>query len=117
MTEGAIEIARTIVESLEEKKGEDILLLDIIEICSFTDYFVICTGGSGRTIKALAQEVRKAVKDKHVLLAQSVEGEAADGWVLVDYGNVILHLFSNELRKYYQLEDLWSDGKVLVRVQ
>jgi ribosome-associated protein len=117
MTEGAIDIARTIVGSLEEKKGEDILLLDIIDVCSFTDYFVICTGGSDRTIKALAEEVRKQVKDRHVLLAQSVEGDASDGWVLVDYGDVILHLFSKELRKYYQLEELWNEGKILVRVQ
>lgn len=117
MAEAAIDIARTIVGSLEEKKGEDILLLDIVDVCSFTDYFVICTGGSDRTIKALADEVRKQVKEKHVLLAQSVEGEAADGWVLVDYGDVILHLFSKDLRTYYQLEDLWHEGKVLVRLQ
>lgn len=117
MAEAAIEIARTIVETLEEKKGEDILLLDIVDVCSFTDYFVICTGRSDRTIKALADEVKKQVKDKHVLREQNVEGESADGWVLIDYGDVILHLFSNDLRHYYQLEDLWHEGKVLVRVQ
>lgn len=117
MAEQGIEIARTIVASLEKIKGEDIVLLDIEEICSFTDYFVICTGSSRRMIKALADEVSKQVKEMHVVRAQSVEGQASDGWVLIDYGDVILHIFSHDLRGYYQLEELWHEGKVLVRVQ
>jgi ribosome-associated protein len=117
MAEKGIEVARTIVESLEKVKGEDILLLDIEEICSFTDYFVICTGSSRRMIKALADEVMKQVKEKHVIRAQNIEGQASDGWVLIDYGDVVLHLFSHDLRGYYQLEELWKGGQVLVRVQ
>jgi ribosome-associated protein len=117
MTEEAINIARTIVSNLEEKKGEDILLLDLIGICSFTDYFVLCTGTSERTIKALSEEVRNAVKDKHSMRARGIEGEASSGWVLIDYGDVILHIFSRSMRAYYQLDELWQDGKVLLRVQ
>jgi len=117
MAEAAIDIARTIVGSLEEKKGEDILLLDLVDVCSFTDYFVICNGSSKRALKALAEEVRKAVKQEHVIRERSVEGEPSDGWLLIDYGDVILHLFSNDLRQYYQLEELWQEGKVLIRVQ
>ncbi len=117
MAEAAIDIARTIVESLEEKKGEDILLLDLVDVCSFTDYFVICNGSSKRALKALAEEVRKTVKQEHVIRVQSVEGEPSDGWLLIDYGDVILHLFSKDLRQYYQLEELWHEGKVLIRVQ
>jgi ribosome-associated protein len=117
MPDIAIEIARTIVETLEEKKGDDIVLLDLVDVCSFTDYFVICSGRSDRTLKALGDEVRKQVKQHHAIREVSVEGAAADGWVLIDYGDVILHLFSIELRQYYQLEGLWHEGKVLVRVQ
>jgi ribosome-associated protein len=113
----ALEIARTIVASLEEKKGEDILLLDLIGICSFTDYFIICSGTSERSIKALADEVRKVMKEKYSMVEQGIEGDAQSGWVLIDYGDVILHIFSKALREYYQLEDLWREGKVLLRLQ
>jgi ribosome-associated protein len=117
MTEEAINIARTIVSNLEEKKGEDILLLDLIGVCSFTDYFILCTGTSERTIKALAEEVRKVVKEKYSMRERGLEGEASSGWVLIDYGDVILHLFSQSMRDYYQLDELWSEGKTLLRVQ
>jgi len=117
MTESALAIARTIVDSLEKKKGEDILLLDLIGECSFTDYFVICTGSSERALKSLADEVKGRVKEVHVINERSTEGDSSSGWVLIDYGDVILHLFSKLLRKYYQLEELWSEGKVLLRFQ
>lgn len=117
MTEEAINIARTIVSNLEEKKGEDILLLDLIDVCSFTDYFILCTGTSERSIKALTEEVRKAVKDTHSIRDRGTEGDASSGWVLIDYGDVILHLFSRSTREYYQLEELWQEGKILIRVQ
>lgn len=117
MTEEAINVARMIVSHLEEKKGEDILLIDLIGICSFTDYFILCTGTSERSIKALAEEIRKAVKEKHSVREQGVEGDANSGWVLIDYGDVILHLFSRPMRDYYQLDELWQEGKVLIRVQ
>jgi ribosome-associated protein len=117
MPEEPIEIARTIVASLEEKKGEDILLLDLIGVCSFTDYFILCSGTSERSIKALSDEVRKILKEKHSVMDQGVEGDAQSGWVLIDYGDVIVHIFSKALREYYQLEELWREGRVLLRVQ
>jgi ribosome-associated protein len=117
MTEEAINIARTIVSNLEEKKGEDILLLDLVDICSFTDYFIICTGTSERSIKALAEDVRKVVKDVHSMRDRGTEGDAKSGWVLIDYGDVILHIFSRSMRAYYQLAELWQEGKILIRVQ
>ena len=117
MSEEAINIARTIVSSLEEKKGEDILLLDLRGVCSFTDYFVICTGGSERTLRALAEEIRLRLKSRYSTIARSVEGKASNGWVLIDYGDVILHLFSPTLRDYYRLEDLWRDGQILLHMQ
>jgi ribosome-associated protein len=109
-------LAHTIVNTLEEKKGENIILLDLQEICTFTDYFIITTGVSERTLRALSQDVQKKVKQRHDEAAR-VEGSAEDGWVLLDYGGVILHLFSPSLRSYYQLEDLWRDGQVLLHMQ
>lgn len=113
----ALEIAHTMVEALEEKKGEDILLLDLVDVCPFTDYFVICTGLSDRTIRSLADGVREKVKAVHAIGARTLEGDADSGWVLLDYGDVVLHLFSPKLRRYYQLEDLWQAGQVLLRLQ
>lgn len=112
-----LEKARSILETLEEKKGEDILLLDLIGVCSFTDYFVICTGASVRTLAALAEEVRKRMKDEFDGTIASAEGEAESGWILLDYGDVVLHLFTAAVRDFYALEELWSDGRVLVRVK
>lgn len=110
-------MAQKVVTILEDKKGEDILLLDIQEVCSFTDYFVICSGPSERTLKALAQEVQMKLKSRDHRKAMSVEGDPEGGWILVDYGDVILHIFSPAVRTYYQLEELWNDGKVLLRIQ
>ncbi len=105
------------VDILEEKKGDDILLLDLREVSSITDYFVLCSGPSERTLKALADEVQKKLKNENEIRAMSVEGDPEGGWILVDYGNVILHIFSPAVRMYYQLEELWRDGQVLVHIQ
>ncbi len=104
------------MEALEDKKGEDILLIDIKEVATFTDYFVICTGTSGRMLDALAKGVQEAMREKHKRKGR-IEGGSTDGWVVVDYGEVVVHLFSPDQRDYYQLEELWQEGKVLVRVQ
>lgn len=110
-------LARSIVDVLDEHKGEDILLLDLQAICSFADYFVVCTGASERTLRALAEEVVRRLKRGRRIVARGQEGEAGSGWILLDYGDVIVHLFSQELRSYYQLEDLWRTGRVILRVQ
>ena len=117
MTETALTLSHAIVDTLEEKKGENILLLDLKGVCSFTDYFVICTGVSERTLRALAEEVRLRLKSLHSTTARSVEGKASSGWVLIDYGDVIVHLFSPVLRDYYRLDDLWRDGQILLHMQ
>jgi len=104
------------VTILEDKKGEDILLLDIREISDFADQFVICSGTSDRMLKALADEVVEKLKERYNLRGR-VEGTPEDGWILLDYGDVIVHLFSPDRRDYYRLEDLWSKGKVLLRLQ
>lgn len=111
-----LELARAIVDILEDKKGEEIVLLDLTGICSFADFFVICTGVSERTIRALADEVRQKVKAATGELPRGTEGRAENGWVLLDYGVVIVHLFSADLRDYYRLEDLWHEGQMLLRM-
>jgi ribosome-associated protein len=101
---------------LEDKKAEDIVLLDIKDIASFTDYFVICTGTSDRMLDALADGTAESIRKEHHKKGRK-SGLARDGWVIVDYGDVIVHLFSQDQRDYYDLEELWSDGKVLLRLQ
>jgi len=101
---------------LEEKKGEDILLMDIREIADFADYFVLCTGTSDRMLTALADDLVKSVRKQKKIRGRE-EGVAEDGWILIDFGDVVVHLFSPDRRDYYRLEDLWSKGRVLLRLQ
>jgi ribosome-associated protein len=109
-------MARLIVDALEDKKGEDILLIDIREICDFADYFVLCSGTSDRMLQALADAANEKIHSKYDQWGR-VEGTALEGWLLVDFGDVILHLFSPDRRHYYRLEELWGKGKVLLRLQ
>ncbi len=101
---------------LEDKKGEDILLMDIHEISDFADYFVICTGTSDRMLHALADDLIDKIKTQAQVRGR-VEGTPETGWILVDFGNLIVHLFSPDRRDYYRLEDLWAKGKILLRLQ
>jgi ribosome-associated protein len=112
----ALEVARTIVNALEEKKAEDILLMDLKGVAPFTDYFVICTGTSERMLKALMHAALDGVREEHGMKTR-VEGETLDGWLLADFGDVVLHVFSLDQREYYALDELWHEGKVLLHVQ
>jgi ribosome-associated protein len=113
----AIDLARSLVDALEGKKADDILLLDLQDVCSFADYFIIATGASERTIEALADDVIQHVKRKKSQKPPAVEGGASSGWVLIDCGDVLVHLFSAAQRKYYRLEELWKSGKVVVHLK
>ena len=110
-----IELAHTIVNALEDKKGENIVLIDLQGVAAFTDYFVIATGTSDRMLDSLAETATKEVKDKYQINGRE-EGQAKDGWMVVDFGDVVLHLFAPEEREYYRLEELWDTGKVLLRL-
>ena len=101
---------------LEEKKGEDIILLDIQEIATVADFFVICSGSSERMLDALLDAVVERVRSNHQIKPKT-EGIPEDGWLLADYGDLVVHLFSPDQRDYYQLEELWSDGKILLHLQ
>jgi ribosome-associated protein len=111
-----LEIAKTIANALEEKKGESITILDIEEIAIFAEYFVICSGTTERMIQSLLDSAIDNVKKKHKISART-EGTSRDGWMLADFGDVILHVFSPAQRDYYQLEELWIEGKVLLHLQ
>lgn len=113
----ALDLARSLVDGLEDKKADDILLLDLEGVCSFADYFIVATGASERTIEALADDVVQHVKRKKPHKPPAVEGSAASGWVLIDCGDVLVHLFSAAQRRYYRLEELWKAGKVVVHLQ
>jgi ribosome-associated protein len=115
--EKALDLAHLIVDTLEERKGEDIVLMDLSQLEAFTDYFVICSGPSERTLRALSEEVQKRVKQTYQLHASSVEGESGAGWILLDYSSVIVHIFAPPVRAYYQLEELWKDSSILLRIQ
>jgi ribosome-associated protein len=110
-----LEIARSLINVLEDKKAEQILLLDLREIAPFTDFFIICNGSSDRMLSALAEAVSEGAH-KHQLNTR-IEGRPEDGWLLVDLGDIIVHLFSPDQRDYYRLEQLWDKGKVLLRLQ
>jgi len=116
MRDESLELAHAMVDVLEEKKGEDILILDLAGVADFTNLFVMCNGRSARTLKALSGEVGRVLKRKYDRMPLQVEGDSASGWILLDYGEVILHLFSPSLRDYYALEQLWAAGRVVLRM-
>jgi ribosome-associated protein len=110
-------LTHLLVDALLEKKGLDILVLDIHSQAVFADYFVICSGESEPQLRALMQAVQSEAKQVGDRLPKGVEGAPADGWVLVDFGEVVVHLFAVEKRAYYDLESLWHRGRVVVRMQ
>jgi len=91
-------------------------LLDIHENTVLADFFVICSGTSQRMVKGLMVEVQDEVKKKFGINAR-LEGEAQAGWMLADYGSIILHIFSPDRRDYYSLEELWAEAKTILRLQ
>jgi ribosome-associated protein len=90
--------------------------MDVHEVTSFTDYFVICTGTSNRMLDALADGVLDKMRVQHKKKGRR-EGAPDAGWIVVDYGDIVVHLFDPEMRSYYRLEELWKEGKILLRVQ
>ncbi len=90
--------------------------MEIRDLAVFADYFVICSGTSDRMLQALADAVHEHAHQAYGLSTRT-EGRSQDGWMLVDLGDVIVHLFSPDRRNYYRLEELWSHGKILLRLQ
>jgi len=112
----SLELARRIVEMIADKKGEDVLLLDIRGVSILADYFVIGSTTSERQAKATVEGIKRETRQAFDVRPLHIEGEAATGWVLMDYGSVVVHLFTPEMRAYYDLEGLWRDGRIVVRM-
>jgi len=104
------------VEAAEDKKAADIVLLDLGELTTVADYFVICSGGSERQIDAIADGILETLRDEGVRPIGR-EGTPESHWVLLDFGAVIVHVFTPPERDYYQLERHWSQAKTILRVQ
>ena len=118
----ANELAAVIVKALDAKKGENIQLLKTRDLTTLADYFVIATGSSNPQINALVDNVEKVLREEaqEEAAADDVgepvlrrEGHRSGSWVLLDYGCVIVHVFQDEARKFYDLERLWSDAEVI----
>ena len=104
------------VEAASEKQASDIVLLDARGVCSFADYFVICSGDTNRQIKAIYEEVGHNLKEAGIL-PNHCEGRVDSGWLLLDFGDVIVHIFATFEREYYQLDTLWSQASTVVKIQ
>jgi len=104
------EIAELIVKALDSKRAQDIKLLKTRDITILADYFVICTAASTTQIKTLSDEVEKILEDNGERLLRR-EGYRSGGWVLVDFGCVVVHLFLKDIREFYKLEHLWGDAE------
>ena len=109
-------MAHKAVEAASDKQAIDITLLDTQGVCSFADYFVICSGDSERQIKAIYDEIGYALK-KEGVLPHHHEGTVNSGWLLIDFGGVIVHIFAPVEREHYQLDRLWSQASTLVKIQ
>lgn len=92
------------------------MLLDVQALCSFADYFVICSGDTERQIRAIYEEIEQSLKKAGVSFHHH-EGTIDSGWLLLDYGDVIVHIFGSAEREFYQLDKLWSRAKLVLRIQ
>ena len=111
-------LARMIVDIVEEKQASDIVLLDISQQTSIADYFVIATVDSERQATAVEQDILEKLRMEQNVRPLSIEGvdNRGSGWALLDYGDVIVHLFSEEMRAHYNLEELWGEANVVVKM-
>jgi ribosome-associated protein len=110
------DVARLALDVASDHLGSDIALLDISDVSDFTDFFVIVTGETSRHLEAVANDVTRSLR-KNKVRPLHREGTGQGGWILVDYGDVVLHVFDRETRERYALERLWSRGREIVRVQ
>jgi ribosome-associated protein len=106
----ARELAWRCRELADSKKAEDIVILDVREISSITDYFVIATGTSEPHLRAIVEEVRERLRDDFSLEPRAVDGSLQTAWVVLDYFDVIVHVMRGDVREHYDLEGLWSDA-------
>jgi ribosome-associated protein len=107
---GSETLARRLAELADSKKAEEIVVLDMRKLVSYTDFLAICSARNERQAKAIVDEVRVQVKQETGVLPGGVDGAGEDGWVVLDYLDCVLHVFTAEARERYQLEDLWHEA-------
>lgn len=112
-----MELAHLVLDTIAERLGVNTAMLDIRPVSLLGDFFIVSSGESERQIRAIVEEIRLRVKKKLQTLPLRIEGTASSGWMLMDYGSVIVHIFSPAVRDYYQLEALWYDAPVVVKIQ
>ncbi len=108
-----LELARAIGEVLDNKKGHEVKVIHVEEKTSIADYFVLCTGNSGTQVKALAGEVDFKIEQRGIT-PDNIEGRGNNTWIVLDYGNVVVHIFSREAREFYNLDKLYGDAPVVM---
>ena len=107
-------IFKTIIHAIQEKKGENIVSLDLRKIPeAVADFFIICEAGNTTQLRAIADFIETDVKEKCLESAYKHEGRQGQQWILIDYVNVVVHVMMHEPRKFYQLEEMWSDAPVM----
>jgi ribosome-associated protein len=104
------ELARTVAEYAADRKALDIVQLDLREMIGYTDYFVLCTGRTDRQTKAIHDAIYQGMKSEHGRLPRRVEGLPEARWILMDYLDVVVHVFTPDTRGYYRLEQLWGEA-------
>ncbi|MGD0454034.1 MAG: ribosome silencing factor [Solirubrobacteraceae bacterium] len=103
-----------IVGYAEDKKAIDVVELDLRGVLGYTDYFLVCSGNTGRQAKAIHDGILEGLKREHDTLPRRVEGSAQAGWILMDYLDVVVHIFTPETREFYRLEQLWGEAPARV---
>lgn len=110
------QLARAAADIASDKKASDVILLDIRDVTTFADYFVICSGNNPRQIQAIADAIDEQLGEQGAKVLHR-EGDSETGWMLLDFGDVIVHIFGPKEREYYRLERLWSGAKTVVYLQ
>ena len=103
-------LAEHIAEIASDRKAVDVRVLDLRDVVSYTDYFVVCSGNTERQTKAIHDAVYRTLKDEEGLLPRRAEGEREARWILLDYLDCVVHIFTPEAREYYRLESLWGEA-------
>jgi len=108
------EMVSEIARLAADKKAIDVVELDLRGVLGYTDYFLVCSGNTGRQAKAIHDGILEGLKREHDLLPRKVEGSAQGGWILMDYFDVVVHIFTPETREFYRLEQLWGEAPARV---
>jgi len=103
------QLAETIATQAADKKAIDVVELDVRGVVGYTDFFLVCSGNTSRQVKAIHDAIHQALKDEHGILPRRVEGQAEARWILMDYLDVVVHIFTPEARDFYRLEQLWGE--------